>query len=78
MDYNRSGIALFEVVTEPDMSSPREVRLFLQKLRNILEHLRIFDEGLEGSMRCDANISLAGGTRVEAKNITSFKEIRER
>ncbi|MEM1514881.1 MAG: Asp-tRNA(Asn)/Glu-tRNA(Gln) amidotransferase subunit GatB [Candidatus Bathyarchaeia archaeon] len=75
VDYNRSGIALLEIVTEPDMSSPKEARLFLQKLRSILEHLGIFDGSLEGSMRCDANISLAGGTRVEVKNITSFKEV---
>ncbi len=75
IDYNRSGIALLEIVTEPDIKSPREARLFLQKLRNILEHLGIFDGSLEGSMRCDANISLAGGTRVEIKNITSFKEV---
>lgn len=75
VDYNRSGVALLEIVTEPDMSSPREARLFLQKLRSILEHLGIFDGSLEGSMRCDANISLAGGTRVEVKNITSFKEV---
>jgi len=75
VDYNRSGIALLEIVTEPDLKSPREARIFLQKLRNILEHLGIFDGSLEGSMRCDANISLAGGTRVEIKNITSFKEV---
>ncbi len=75
VDYNRSGIALLEIVTEPDLKSPREARLFLQKLRNILEHLGIFNGSLEGSMRCDANISLAGGTRVEIKNITSFKEV---
>lgn len=75
VDYNRSGIALLEIVTEPDLKSPREARIFLQKLRNILEHLGIFDGSLEGSMRCDANVSLAGGTRVEIKNITSFKEV---
>lgn len=75
VDYNRSGVALLEIVTEPDLKSPREARIFLQKLRNILEHLGIFDGSLEGSMRCDANISLAGGTRVEIKNITSFKEV---
>ena len=75
VDYNRSGIALLEIVTEPDMRSPREARIFLQKLRSILEHLGIFDGSLEGSMRCDANISLAGGTRVEVKNISSFKEV---
>ena len=75
VDYNRSGIALLETVTEPDMTSPREARVFLQKLRSILEHLGIFDGSLEGAMRCDANISLAGGTRVEVKNISSFKEV---
>jgi len=62
VDYNRSGIALLEIVTAPDIRSPREARIFLQKLRSILEHLGIFDGSLEGSMRCDANISLAGGT----------------
>ncbi|RJS84526.1 Asp-tRNA(Asn)/Glu-tRNA(Gln) amidotransferase subunit GatB [Candidatus Bathyarchaeota archaeon] len=75
VDYNRAGIALLEIVTEPDLESPREARLFLQKLRSILEHLGIFDGSLEGSMRCDANISISGGTRVEIKNITSFKEV---
>jgi len=75
VDYNRSGIALLEVVTDPDFNSPKEARMFLQKLRSILEHLEIFDGGLEGAMRCDANISIAGGTRVETKNISSFKEV---
>jgi len=75
VDYNRAGIALLEVVTDPDLKSPREARIFLQKLRSILEHLEIFDGSLEGAMRCDANISLAGGTRVEVKNISSFKEV---
>ena len=75
VDYNRSGITLLEVVTEPDLSSPKEARVFLQKLRSIFEHLGIFSGKLEGSMRCDANISLIGGTRVEVKNISSFKEV---
>jgi len=75
VDYNRSGITLLETVTEPDMDSPREARIFLQKLRSVLEHLGVFDGSLEGAMRCDANISLAGGTRVEVKNISSFKEV---
>lgn len=75
VDYNRSGIALLEVVTEPDLDSPKEARIFLQKLRSIFEHLGIFSGKLEGSMRCDANISLIGGTRVEVKNISSFKEV---
>jgi len=75
VDYNRAGIALLEIVTEPDLNSPREARIFLQRLRSILEHLEICDGSLEGAMRCDANISLAGGTRVEVKNISSFKEV---
>jgi aspartyl-tRNA(Asn)/glutamyl-tRNA(Gln) amidotransferase subunit B len=75
VDYNRAGIALVEIVTEPDMSSPREARIFLQKLRSIMEHLGVSSGELEGSMRCDANISIQGGTRVEVKNISSFKEV---
>jgi aspartyl-tRNA(Asn)/glutamyl-tRNA(Gln) amidotransferase subunit B len=75
IDYNRSGVALLEIVTEPDLSSPREARIFLQKLRSILEHLGVSDGGLEGAMRCDANISIIGGPRVEIKNISSFKEV---
>ncbi|MBN1785138.1 MAG: Asp-tRNA(Asn)/Glu-tRNA(Gln) amidotransferase subunit GatB [Candidatus Bathyarchaeota archaeon] len=75
VDYNRAGITLLEVVTEPDLDSPKEARIFLQKLRSIFEHLGIFSGRLEGSMRCDANISLIGGTRVEVKNISSFKEV---
>ncbi|MGB9660055.1 MAG: Asp-tRNA(Asn)/Glu-tRNA(Gln) amidotransferase subunit GatB [Nitrososphaerales archaeon] len=75
VDYNRAGIALIEIVTEPDMETPKEARLFLEKLRSILEHLGISDGSLEGSMRCDANISLGGGKRVEIKNISSFKEV---
>jgi len=75
VDYNRSGITLLEIVTDPDLDSPKEARVFLQKLRSILEHLGVFSGKLEGSMRCDANISLTGGTRVEVKNISSFKEV---
>ncbi|PVX27484.1 MAG: Asp-tRNA(Asn)/Glu-tRNA(Gln) amidotransferase GatCAB subunit B [Candidatus Bathyarchaeum sp.] len=75
VDYNRAGITLLEVVTEPDLDSPKEARVFLQKLRSIFEHLGIFSGRLEGSMRCDANISITGGTRVEVKNISSFKEV---
>ncbi len=75
VDYNRAGVALLEIVTEPVLKSPREARLFLQKLRSILEHLGVSDGSLEGAMRCDANISLAGGKRVEVKNISSFKEV---
>jgi aspartyl-tRNA(Asn)/glutamyl-tRNA(Gln) amidotransferase subunit B len=75
VDYNRAGIALLEIVTEPDLESPKEARLFLQKLRSILEHLDVSDGRLEGAMRCDANISLGKGSRIEIKNISSFKEV---
>jgi len=75
VDYNRAGVTLLEIVTEPALKSPREARLFLQKLRSILEHLGVSNGDLEGAMRCDANISLAGGKRVEVKNISSFKEV---
>src|SRR4030042_5488380 len=74
VDYNRAGVTLLEIVTEPVLKSPSEARAFLQKLRSILEHLGVSDGNLEGAMRCDANISLSGGKRVEVKNITSFKE----
>ncbi|MGP8320985.1 MAG: Asp-tRNA(Asn)/Glu-tRNA(Gln) amidotransferase subunit GatB [Methanosarcinaceae archaeon] len=73
IDYNRSGMALIEVVTEPDMRSPKEARRFLDKLRNILEYLNVFDSNLEGAMRVDANISIGGGSRAEVKNISSHK-----
>lgn len=75
VDYNRSGIALLEVVTEPDLESPDEARAFLTKLRSILEHLGVCDGKLSGAIRCDANISLEGGKRVEIKNISSYKEV---
>ncbi len=75
VDYNRSGIALLEIVTEPEMESPDEARNFLWKLRSILEHLGVFDGGLEGAMRCDANISVGGKSRIEVKNISSFKDV---
>ncbi|MHA1276751.1 MAG: Asp-tRNA(Asn)/Glu-tRNA(Gln) amidotransferase subunit GatB [Candidatus Helarchaeota archaeon] len=77
VDYNRAGITLLEIVTEPDLRSPKEARLFLQKLRSIIEHLGVADCGLEGAMRCDANISLRGGNRVEIKNISSFKAVQQ-
>lgn len=73
IDYNRSGMALLEVVSEPDMRSPKEARRYLDKLRNILEYLDIFDGDLEGALRVDANISIMGGQRAEIKNISSHK-----
>ncbi len=75
VDYNRSGIALLEIVTEPDFNSAEEVIAFLKKLRSLLEHLDVADFSLEGSMRADVNISVGGGCRVEVKNIGSISEI---
>ncbi len=77
IDYNRSGIALLEIVTEPDMTSPREARLLLDKLRAILEYLEVSDLTLEGAMRVDANISITGGERVEIKNIGSISDVEK-
>ncbi len=73
IDYNRSGMALLEVVSEPDLRSPKEARRYLDKLRNILEYLDVFDGDLEGALRVDANISIMGGQRAEIKNISSHK-----
>jgi aspartyl-tRNA(Asn)/glutamyl-tRNA(Gln) amidotransferase subunit B len=75
VDYNRSGIPLVEIVTEPDLRSPKEARIFLGKLRSILEYLGVFDGDLEGAMRVDANISIEGGDRAEVKNISSYKGV---
>lgn len=74
-DYNRSGMPLLEVVTEPDLRSPKEARTFLNKLRNILEYLDVSDGNLDGAMRVDSNISLRGGHRAEVKNISSYKGV---
>jgi aspartyl-tRNA(Asn)/glutamyl-tRNA(Gln) amidotransferase subunit B len=73
IDYNRSGMALIEIVSDPDMRSPKEARRYLDKLRNIVEYLDIFDGDLEGAFRVDANISIMGGQRAEIKNISSHK-----
>lgn len=77
VDYNRSGIPLIEIVTEPDLRSPKEARLFLGKLRATLEYLNVFDSEKEGSLRVDANISLEGSERVEVKNISSYKGVEK-
>ncbi len=77
VDYNRAGIALVEIVTEPDIEDAREAKMFLEKLRSTIESLGVSDGELEGAMRCDANISLEGGARVEVKNISSFKEVEK-
>jgi len=77
VDYNRAGIALVEIVTEPDIEDAKEAKAFLEKLRSTIESLGVSNGELDGAMRCDANISLAGGARVEVKNISSFKEVEK-
>lgn len=76
VDYNRSGVPLCEIVTDPDFESPKEAREFLQKLSSILEYLGVYDPNVEGSMRVDANISV-GPSRVEIKNISGFKDVEK-
>ncbi|MEO9366044.1 MULTISPECIES: Asp-tRNA(Asn)/Glu-tRNA(Gln) amidotransferase subunit GatB [Candidatus Nitrosocaldus] len=75
VDYNRAGVALVEIVTEPDFNAPNEVRLFLNRLASILEHLGICNPALDGAVRCDANVSIGGHARVEIKNINSFRDV---
>ncbi len=82
VDYNRAGIPLLEIVTAPDITSGREARLFLEDLRTVLLYSGASDCKMEeGSLRCDANISLrpAGsdelGTRAEVKNMNSFRAV---
>ena len=84
IDLNRMGIPLIEIVTDPDFSSTEEVEEFIRELRNILRYTNVCDGNLEkGSIRCDANISVKKhnskklGTRVEIKNLNSFKAIRK-
>jgi aspartyl-tRNA(Asn)/glutamyl-tRNA(Gln) amidotransferase subunit B len=82
VDYNRAGVPLVEVVSEPDMRSPDEARAYLTELRAILRALDVSDVRMEeGSLRCDANISTrpAGhpdlGTKVEIKNLNSIRSL---
>lgn len=82
VDYNRSGVPLVEIVSEPDMRSAEEVIAYLEKLRMIIQYLGASDCKLqEGSMRADVNLSVreagseAFGTRTEMKNLNSFKAI---
>src|SRR5688572_3344807 len=77
IDYNRAGVPLVEIVTEPDFTDPKEVRLFLDKITSIIEHLGVCDTKLEGSVRCDANVSVGGGNRVEIKNVSSFADVEK-
>lgn len=73
VDFNRSGVPLVEIVTEPDMHSPEEARKFLRQLVRVLEYSGRVRPEAGGAMRTDTNISLEGGGRVEVKNINSVK-----
>jgi aspartyl-tRNA(Asn)/glutamyl-tRNA(Gln) amidotransferase subunit B len=80
VDYNRAGVPLIEIVTEPDMRSPEEARVFLDAIKSILEYIDVSDCKMqEGSLRCDVNLSVRPegqkelGVRTEMKNINSFK-----
>ena len=82
LDVNRAGVPLMEVVSEPDMRSPEEARVYLTKLRTILRYIKASTANMEeGSFRCDANISLRPsgaqelGTKVEVKNMNSFRSV---
>ena len=77
VDYNRAGTPLVEIVTEPDFENPKQVRLFLNILSDLLENLGVSDPGLEGAMRADANVSIEGGKKVEVKNIGSFHDLEK-
>ena len=83
VDLNRDGTPLFEIVSEPDMRSAEEARNYMEELRNIVRYLGVCDGNLEeGSMRCDANISIMPkgskefGTRAEIKNVNSFSALQ--
>lgn len=84
VDYNRAGTPLIELVTEPDLRTPEEARLFMQKLRQIYLAIGISDCSMEeGSMRCDGNVSLRRrgstklGVKTELKNMNSFKNLHD-
>jgi aspartyl-tRNA(Asn)/glutamyl-tRNA(Gln) amidotransferase subunit B len=84
IDYNRSGVPLIEIVSEPDMRSAAEAAEFFSRLRNILVWLGVSDGNMEeGSLRCDANVSVrprgqvALGTKAEVKNVNSFRYLEK-
>lgn len=83
VDYNRGGIPLLEIVSEPDLRSPEEAKAYMEKLKSILEYTEVSDCKMEeGSLRCDANVSIMPkgstvfGTRVEIKNLNSFRALQ--
>ena len=84
VDLNRAGVPLMEIVSEPDIRSPREAAEYMKKLRTILRYLGVCDGNMEqGSLRCDANVSVRPvgqrefGTRTEVKNINSFRFVEK-
>lgn len=84
VDYNRTGVPLIEIVSDPDLRSPAEAREYLVQLKAILDYAEVSDVNMEeGSLRCDANVSLRPigqaefGTRTELKNINSFKFVQK-
>ncbi len=84
VDLNRAGTPLLEIVSEPDMRSSEEARNYMEELRNIVRYIGVCDGNLEeGSMRCDANISIMPkgskefGTRAEIKNVNSFSALQK-
>lgn len=84
IDMNRTGVPLMEIVSEPDIRTPEEARLYLQKLRTIMRYLGVSDAEMEkGELRCDANISIRPkgeevfGIKTELKNMNSFKHVQK-
>ena len=84
VDFNRTGVPLIEIVSEPDIRSPEEAGAYLRQLRSIVRYLGICDGNMEeGSFRCDANVSIRPvgsetlGTRAELKNLNSFKHVEK-
>lgn len=84
VDLNRAGVPLMEIVSEPDIRSPREASKYMKKLRTILRYLGVCDGNMEqGSLRCDTNVSVRPvgqkeyGTRTEVKNINSFRFVEK-
>ncbi len=77
LDYNRSGMPLLEIVTDPCLTSPAEAKAYLEELFRLLAYLGVIDSKAERVMKTDANISIKGGERVEIKNITSFAAVEK-
>ncbi|MFB6119852.1 MAG: Asp-tRNA(Asn)/Glu-tRNA(Gln) amidotransferase subunit GatB [Halobacteriaceae archaeon] len=75
IDYNRAGVPLMEIVTEPDLRSPGEVRAFLAKMEEVLEYLGVFDSSRDGSLRVDANVSLVPADQMSEEGAVSPEDL---